>query len=136
MKLRTLVGWCLIVSLPVVMWTQSHECSARSTQQTKLMGEDHSIDVKRQIERRGVGENTKVTLRDKTELKGFISRIDPESFQLTDKKSGRETTISFAEVKRVRNPGMSRGAKIGSLAGVAGGVIVAGILISLWHSGE
>jgi len=136
MKLRTLVGWCLVVCVPVLMWAQSGEPSTAPAQETKLMGDDHSSDVKKQIERRGIGVKAKVTLRDKTELKGHISRIDADSFQLTEKKSGRVTTIFFKDVERVRKPGMSAGAKIATIAGVAAGVFAAGICISLATSGE
>ena len=136
MRLKTLVSWCLMVCIPALMWAQSGESSTGAAQETKLMGEGHLTEIKRQIERRGIGAKTKVTLRDKTELKGYISRIDPDSFQFTDKKSGGVTTISFADVERVRKPGMSTGAKIATAAGVAAGVIVAGIVISLAKSGE
>lgn len=110
MKLKMVTSWALVVCLPVLMLAQSP--STRSTAQaTKLMGEDHALDVKRQIERRGVGERAKVTLRDKTELKGYISRIDSESFELTENKTGRVTTIAFQDVARVRKPGMPVAAK-------------------------
>ena len=136
MRIKTLVAWCLMVCIPVSMWAQSGESSPAPAQETKLMGEGHSGDVKKQIERRGIGARTKVTLRDKTELKGSISRIDEDSFQLIDKKSGSVTTISFADVARVRGAGMSKGAKIATAAGVVAGVVALGIVISLWHSGE
>ena len=135
MKLRMLVSWCLIAVVPASMWAQSSESSG-TAQETRSLAEGHSNDVKKKIEQRGIEQKTKVTLRNKTEVKGYISRIDADSFQLTDKKSGRVTTIAYQDVERVRKPGMSAGAKIATIAGVAVGVFVAGILISLATSGE
>jgi hypothetical protein len=127
---RSVLSWFLIVCVPAFMWAQSGESSTALAQETKLIGEDHSSDVRKAIERRGVGEKTKVTLRDKTELKGYISRIDPDSFQLTDKKSERVTTISFQDVERVRKPGMSAGAKA-AIVGVTVGAILVVIAATL-----
>lgn len=43
----------------------------------------------------GTGENAKVKLClwDKTVVKGYISRIDTDSFEVTDKKHGQVRTI-------------------------------------------
>ena len=78
-----------------------------------------------EVERRGVGEQSRVRimLKDKNEVKGYISQLDADSFQVTDKKGGQARTIEYADVERVRGPGLSRGAKIGIAVGVAGAVL-------------
>jgi len=78
----------------------------------------------------------KVTLRDKSIVKGYISQTDPESFRVTDKKSGKVTTISYEDAARVQKSGLSTGAKIGIGVGIVGGVLVAIALGSLAASGE
>jgi hypothetical protein len=100
--------------------------------------EDHAAKVKRAVQERGTGEHStvKVTLRDKTKVKGYISQIGPDSFQVTDNKSGRVTPIAYQEVEKVRKSGLSTGAKIGIALGVGLGVAVAASLGSLAASGE
>jgi hypothetical protein len=69
-------------------------------------------------------------------VKGYISQIGAESFQVTDNKSGRTTTIAYQEVRKLRKPGLSTGAKIAIAAGVGVGIAVGASLASLAASGE
>jgi len=55
---------------------------------------------------------------------------------VTDKKSGKVTTISYEDAARVQKSGLSTGAKIGIGVGIVGGVLVAIALGSLAASGE
>jgi len=127
MKLTSLISWCLIVSIPISAWSQS-----------AVLPEDYAAKVKVAVQKRGVGEGSrvKVTLRDKTEVKGYISQIDADSFQVTDKKSGKVTTLAYQEVARVRRQGMSTAAKIAIGAGVVAGTALGIGLLSLAASGE
>ena len=139
-KLAPLLCWCLIVSVPLSAWPQSRpdQRTAVEDQKEKLSETEGARKVKTQVQERGTGEKAtvKVTLLDKSELKGYISKIDADSFQITDKTNGRVTTIAYPEVAKVRKPGMSTGAKIAIGAGVAVGVLVAIALGSLAASGE
>jgi len=87
--------------------------------------------AKMAIQQRGTGETSKVKvrLRDKTELKGYISQIDATSFQLTDKKTGRVTTIAYDSVERVGGAGMARSTKAVIFVGI--GVAAAAIILGL-----
>ena len=102
---------------------------ASRTQQADLIREE--------VEKRGVGEHSRVTvtLRDGSQVKGFIRQIDATSFQVTDPKSGRTSTIAYDTVEHVKSGGMSRGVKTAIWAAVAGGM--AGVVILLigasWH---
>jgi hypothetical protein len=93
--------------------------------------------VKMAIQQRGIGEKSKVKvrLRDKTELKGYISHIDETAFQLTNKKTGKVTTIAYDSVDRVRGGGLSRGSKIaiGVGVGAAVAVIAFALVVASWH---
>jgi len=84
------------------------------------------------VQKRGIGEQSKVKvlLKDKMEVKGYISKIDADSFQVTDKKNGEVRTISYGEVEKVRGPGLSRGTKI-AIAVVVAGALAGGLSASL-----
>ncbi|HEY8563792.1 MAG TPA: hypothetical protein VIL74_25660 [Pyrinomonadaceae bacterium] len=80
--------------------------------------------VKIKVSEIGKGKKIVVTRRDETKLKGVVSAIDPDSFALTDKKTGAETRFGYAEVKKVSRAGMSTGAKLAIGASIAVPVII------------
>jgi hypothetical protein len=88
------------------------------------------------IQKRGVGEKSRVTLRlcDRTEVKGYISQIEADTFQVTDWKSGQVTTVAYQDVTRIRGGGMSTGAKVAIGAGVVAGAMI-GLGLGLLASG-
>jgi len=90
-----------------------------------------------EIQKRGVGEKSRVRirLRDRTEVKGSISQIEETSFQLTDNKTGRVSTIAYDTVDRVRGGGLSKGSKIaiGIGVGAAVAVTVFALAVASWH---
>ena len=90
--------------------------------------EKKAAQIKAEIDRRGVGEKSriKVRLRDHSELKGHISRVDATSFELTDSKTLARQTIDYVDVERVRGPGLSVGGK------VAVGAVLAGALLGIF----
>jgi hypothetical protein len=71
-----------------------------------------------------------VRLRNKAEVKGYISKIEHASFDVTDKNTGRPTTIAYAHVQKVQGSGLSKGAKIGVGVGVAVVVVVFAVGLS------
>jgi len=89
-----------------------------------------------EIQKRGVGESrVTIRLRDRTEVKGCISQIDATSFRMTDKKTGKVSTITYDTVDRVRGGGLSRGSKIGIGIGVGAAVAVTAfaLIVASWH---
>ena len=90
-----------------------------------------------EIQKRGVGEKSRVRirLRDRTEVKGYISQIEETSFQVTDNKTGRVSTITYDSVDRVKGGGLSRGSKIaiGVGVGAAVAVTVFALVVASWH---
>jgi hypothetical protein len=127
MKWSRFMCCCLVVGLTVSALSQS-----------AVLPDDHAAKVRLAVQRLGTGEHSKVkvTLRDKAGVKGYISQIGSESFQVTHIKSGRVTTIAYQEVQEVRRLGLSTAAKIGIAAGVGVGVVVAATLGALAASGE
>ena len=127
-KLARLVCWCLIVSVPLSAWPQSQSGLPAGVEdhKEKLSQSEGASKVKTQVQERGTGEKAKVkvSLRDKTEIKGYISQINADSFQVTDNKTGKISTVSYDAVDRVRGRGLSRGAKIAIWVGVGAAVAI------------
>jgi len=85
--------------------------------------------VKAEVFKRGTGEKArvKVKLRDGSEVRGYISKTNEDSFELRD-KSGKSVTIAYADVISVRKLGLSKGAKIGIGVGVAAAAFLGVVL--------
>lgn len=95
--------------------------------------------VRMKVQERGTGEKSRVKVRlvDKTEVQGYISQVDGDSFQVRDAKTGKATTIPYDKVDKVGGMGLSKGTKIGIWVGVgaAAAAIVLGLLAAaLNHS--
>ena len=61
---------------------------------------------------------------------GKVSDISDTGFVLTDQKTGTTKQLAYADVREVRQKGLSRGAKIA--LGVVGGVVVAFVVVAIW----
>lgn len=108
-----LVGVLVLNSVAVPQTTQTQEAS-------------QSAKVKAEVQRRGTGEKSRVRvrLRTKMEVKGYISKIEDSSFDVTDKITGQATRISYADAERVQGTGLSKGAKIGIIVGIGVAIVV------------
>ena len=82
--------------------------------------------VKAEVLKRGIGEKAKVKvkLRNGSEVRGYISKADQDTFDIHG-KNGETVTLAYADVTSVHKPGMSTGAKIGIAAGGAALVFAA-----------
>jgi hypothetical protein len=60
-------------------------------------------EVKNKIAHLGTGPDARVEvkLRDKTKLKGYVSKIGDDDFTITDRKSGAATTVRYAQVEKL-----------------------------------
>jgi len=132
MKLSWLVSWCLIVCIPISASSQS-ALSPTVTQEPA----DHAAKIKLEIQKRGTGERARVklTLRDKTGVKGYISQIGDDSFELSDQQTGTVMTLAYREVDRVQKQGLSTPAKVAIGAAVVAGAMIAAGLIAYQASG-
>jgi hypothetical protein len=126
MRPRSFLTICLIASVSLSLWSQSQADYPAITRGTNLLEGERAANAKSEVQKRGIGERSrvKVTLRNKTEVKGYISQIDTNSFEVTDKKSGQSTTIPYEDAMRVRRNGMSTAAKIAIGAGVVAGTMI------------
>src|SRR5262245_21748794 len=86
--------------------------------------------VKAEVAKLGAGKDTKISvkLRDKTKLKGYVSRIEEETLVIADAKTGAETSVPYGDVTQVKGKNLSTGAVIAISAGVAAGVT----LLIIW----
>jgi len=109
--------------LVVALATNSIALPARQATEAPNQTSDskNATKVKAEVQKRGIGKQSrlKVTLRDQTELKGYVSQIGDASFQITNPKTQDVTTLAYADVKKVRRPGLSRSVGIAIGIGVA-----------------
>ena len=111
--------------------------SVSAPQATQTHEAPQSAKVRAEVQRRGIGEKSRVKVRlgNKEEVKGYISKIEDASFDVTDKNTGRATTISYANVEKVTGSGLSKGAKIAIIAGVGMAVVAAVIAVAVCRAG-
>jgi hypothetical protein len=125
MKTVSLLLVTLLVYNPVVLVAQAAPVSGTTQVQTRETLE--SAKIKAEVQKRGIGEKSRVRveLMNGVEEKAYISKIEESSFTVTDNKTGQTTTISYADVQKIRGPGLSKGAKIAIGVGVGVAVVAA-----------
>ena len=66
--------------------------------------EKRAAKVKSWISKVGTGKEARVAvrLRDKTEVKGYVSGTSDEQFVLTDEQTGATTTLMYSQVEKVK----------------------------------
>jgi preprotein translocase subunit SecF len=86
--------------------------------------------VKEGIRKLGTGADARieVKLRDKTELKGYVSAAGEDSFVVVDEKTSATSTVTYSQVKQVKGNNLSTAAKIA----IGVGVILLPIMIALF----
>lgn len=77
--------------------------------------------VRARVQKIGVGRNARVEvkLRDNTQLKGYISAAEQDSFTIIDSKTGSTRTVSYADSSSVKKAGSGLSAKTWIILGVA-----------------
>jgi ABC-type dipeptide/oligopeptide/nickel transport system permease subunit len=92
--------------------------------------------AKAAIAKRGVGEkaHVKVKLRNKTEVKGYVSQAGEDSFTVTNAKTGQATTVAYNDVGEVEGKGLSKGTKIALFVGAGVLITLVVIGVSIAHS--
>jgi hypothetical protein len=111
--------------------------SVAVTQVAQAQEASQTAKVKTEVQKRGIGDKSRVRvrLRNKAEVKGYISKIEDASFEVTDKSTGRATTIPYADVEKVQGSGLSKGAKIGIIVGAAVVIIAVVIAVGVCRAG-
>lgn len=105
-------------------------CIAAKSKEEKAA--ELAAKVKTEITKLGTGPDARleVKLRDKTKLKGYVSKVGDDSFALTDPNTGAETNVPYPSVTKATGANMSTGAKIaiGVLAGIGAVFLVLWII--------
>ena len=93
---------------------------ARAQSGAEKQGEELS-KIRSNIAKRGVGPKAKVkvVLLDGTKLQGYVSEAQADTFTVTDATTGGSTVVKYSQVKEVKGHGLSRGAKIALVVGIA-----------------
>ena len=95
--------------------------------------DEHISKVKRSVAKLKDKSKAKVyvKLKDGTKLKGYVIKVNENSFVLTDAKSGAPTEIIYSQVKQVRNNPQT-GLVIG---GILGGIVSIIVLVVAGRKG-
>jgi hypothetical protein len=95
-------------------------------------GDQATEKVRAKVLKMGVGPNAKVEvkLRDNTQMRGYISEANQDSFTLFDKYSGANKTIAYADTQTVKKASGGISAKTWLiLGGVAAGALITWIAV-------
>ena len=71
------------------------------------------VKLEQKLTARGVGKSVKVTELDGTTVSGSLTAIRDDAFDVTLKKATQPITISYSQVSKEGNGGLTTGAKIG-----------------------
>jgi hypothetical protein len=123
----------LVIIASLIFNTCSFAGQAATTpaSQTQTSEALHAAKVKENVQKRGEKSRVNVTLASGTVVDGNISKIEDNSFEVTDKKTGQATTIAYADVRKVGGAGLSTGGKVAIGVGVGLGVVA--IVLAVWY---
>ena len=84
--------------------------------------------IKTQVDKIGTGKRVTVFLKDGTKVKGSISQILDDSFDVTPEKQTQSRIISYRDVENVKKRGWSNTAKV--VLGVGVGAVVVVVVLA------
>lgn len=82
------------------------------------------VVTKAMVQGRGVGQGMRVSLVDKTEVKGLIVSIGDQSFAVKQKDAEKPVDVEYAQVASVHNQKMTTGQKVGIGVAIFGSAVV------------
>ena len=93
---------------------------------------DRATSVKAKMRKMGVGERSvvRVKLKDGTELRGYLSQIENDSFTITDKAANKAASASYGDVLSLKGKGLPTSAKVLIAVGI-GVAVAAGVIAYL-----
>ena len=122
--------------LLVFAQTQTVAFAVAAGQATK--GGQTPDEVKVQVNRAGLGEKARVTVRlkDGTKQKGYVAEHGENDFVLRDRKTDAPTTIAYKDVTKVdinRGHSTARNTAIGVSIGVGAVLLTLAILVATFN---
>jgi hypothetical protein len=88
--------------------------------------------IRAKVQKIGVGPNARVEvrMRDNTQLKGYISAAEQDSFSVTDGRTGSTRTVPYTDTTSVKKAGGGLSAKTWIILGAAAvGAVVTWIIV-------
>lgn len=99
----------------------------------KSLGDQQSTEkIRTKVLKMGVGINARVAVKlsDNTQLNGYISAADQDSFTVVERGTGSSKTVSYADTQSVKKAGSGVSAKTLIIIGaVAAGAAVTWVII-------
>src|SRR5882762_7108083 len=130
-KIFTLVLTILLLNMFCVAPVAA---GSRKTKEEKLVAK-----IRRMVARLGTGPKAgiEIKLRDKTELKGYVSEAADDHFVVTDEKTGSVTSVTYAQVDKIKllpfvKTAFQRDVSTGRIfknAAIAFGLLIAGVVV-------
>lgn len=92
-----------------------------------------TVDVKKRIAKLGTGSEAKlqVKLQDKTKLKGYVSKIEDDSFAMTDPKTNAETTVLYSNITQLKT--RMSGGEVILISALAGAGAIIALFVAAWY---
>jgi hypothetical protein len=79
----------------------------------------------------GPKAHVEVKLRDRTKVKGYVSKAEKDAFTVTDSNTGASRTLAYADVTEVKHPGGGISKRTWIIVGVsaAAAVLIVGLTV-------
>lgn len=92
--------------------------------------------IKAVVANRGVNEKKRIRVKmlNGVKMKGYISRIDDDSFTLAISKTRQPVVIAYRDVEKVESGGLAGGARVGIIVGAAIGATLLVIYIAFQNA--
>ena len=97
-----------------------------------LVDQQATEKIRTQVLKMGVGMNARVAvkLRDNTQLNGYISEADQDSFTVVERGTGSSKTVSYADTQSVKKAGSGVSARTLLILGaVAAGAAITWVVV-------
>jgi hypothetical protein len=121
MNLSRWIRWTAMMLVPILVYNSLGAVAAKPPDPAAM---------KAKLQARGVGQGARITLADKTEVKGLIVSIGDAGFALKTKGADQPQTIQFAQVTGVHNDKMGTGTKVIIFVAIVG--VVIGIIAAVF----
>jgi len=123
-----------VLFLGFVLFLAPLSRTAAQTQSTEQSKVDQQIaKIRDAISKRVADDKGRVKIKPRSgaEVQGRLTQAGADNFTFTEDKTGQQRTMAYADVERVKGRGgLSTGAKIGIIVGIAATVVVVAGLIS------
>lgn len=121
--LRALIS--ILTGVSLILSTTFTEVASAATKAEKEAKQVEKI--KQKVSKLGTGENARVTVglkKQDKELKGYLSKIDEDSFVVTNLKTKETTMVAYRDVAYVHGKGLPTAATVGIVVGAVVGVLL------------